>query len=146
MLMTVSGCKSYEQIKIVSGKLESLNMNGLRNADIVLSVEIDNPAGKIVLEDVRGTLKHSGKILGNVTLAPLTLTARTKAEYKVTAVLELDKGIGLLQLMNFMNTNTLKECTVDVYARGKAAGIKAKREYKDIPVKKLLEGHYHEKI
>lgn len=146
ILLTVPGCKKYEQIKIVSGKVESFTMNGLRSADIIISVDIENPAGKIILEEVNGTLKHSGKILGNVTLAPMTLAARSTATHKVTARMEIDKGVGLMYLMSFMNGGKLNECTVDIYAKGKAAGVKAKREYKDIPVKKLLEGYNHEKI
>ena len=144
--MTTPGCKKYEQIKIHSGKVESLNMNGLRSADLILSVKVENPAGKLILEDVRGTLKHSGKIIGDVTLAPLTLSARTVADYKVSATIELDKGISLIELMGLMDVRKLKECTVDVSAKGKASGIRMKREFKDIPVKKLLEGNYYEKI
>ena len=121
-------------------------MNGLRSADLILSVKVENPAGKLILEDVRGTLKHSGKIIGDVTLAPLTLSARTVADYKVSATIELDKGISLIQLMGLMDVRKLKECTVDVSAKGKASGIRMKREFKDIPVKKLLEGNYYEKI
>lgn len=146
MLMTFTGCKSYEQIKIVSGKMESLNMNGLRAADLVFTVEVENPAGKVIIEDVVGTLKHSGKVLGNVTLAPLTLEARTTAEYKVNALVELDKSVSFMNLMNFMDVKKLNECTIDLSAKGKAAGIKIKKEYKDIPVKKLLEGQHYEKI
>ena len=145
-LVTVSGCKNYEKVRVVSGKVESLNMNGLRSADIVMSVTVDNPAGKIIVEEITGTLKHSGKVLGNVTLAPLTLKARSLSEYEVNATVELEKGIGLMYLMNFMDIRKLKECTVDFVAKGKASGIRVKREYKDIPVKKFLEEHHYEKI
>ena len=145
VLMSLTGCKKYENIRLVSGKVESLNMSGFRSADIVFSVKVDNPAGKIRIEDVNATLKHSGKVLGNVTVAPFTLNARTIAEYKVDAVVELEKGMGLMQLMNFMNINKLKECTVDLSARGKAAGIRVKKQYKDVPVNKLLEEYYYEK-
>lgn len=146
VLMTFTGCKSYEQIKVVSGKVESLNMKGLRAVEMVFSVEVENPAGKVVIEDISGIVKHSGKVLGNVMLAPLTLTARTTAEYKVNATVELDKGVNFMYLMNFMDIRKLNECTVDVSAKGKAAGIRIKKEYKDIPVKKLLEGQHYEKI
>ena len=146
LLVTMSGCKKYEKIRIVSATVESVNMKGLRAAETVLSVRIDNPAGKVVLEDVKGTLKHSGKILGSVTLVPFTLEPRTVSDYRVAAMLELDGSVGLMSLMSFMNVRKLKECTVDISAQGKVAGIKAKKEYKDIPVKRLLEENYYEKI
>jgi hypothetical protein len=145
-LLTFTGCKKYEQISLVSGKVESLNMNGLRSADLLLSVKVDNPAGKVKIEEAKGTLKHSGKVIGNVTLAPLILNARIEAEYKPEAKIELEKGVGLMQLMSFMNINKLNECTIDLYVKVKAAGIRVKKQFKDMPVKKLLEEYYYEKI
>ena len=64
LLLVSGGCRKYEQIRIVSGKVESLNMSGFRSADIVLKVEVSNPAGKVVLEEASGVVKHFGKVLG----------------------------------------------------------------------------------
>ena len=146
LLLALTGCRKYEQVQIVSGELESLKMNGLRSVDVVLCVVVSNPAGKIVLEEVCGTVKCFGKVLGNVSLAPLQLHARTAAEYKVEATLTLSQGVGLMEMMSLMNGGRLKECTVDIIARGKASGVRVKKEYKDIPLKKLLEDHNNEKI
>jgi hypothetical protein len=79
-------------------------------------------------------------------LAPLILNARIEAEYKPEAKIELEKGVGLMQLMSFMNINKLNECTIDLYVKVKAAGIRVKKQFKDMPVKKLLEEYYYEKI
>ena len=146
VLLAVPGCRKYEQVRILSGKLESVKMKGLRGADIMLSVKVDKPAAKILLDDVRGQVKHSGKIVGNVVLAPLTVNARTIADYQVTATVALESGVSLIYLMNFADPKKLKECTIDLSVKGKVAGVRLKRQFKDIPLKKLLEEKYYEKI
>lgn len=146
LLLSIAGCRKYEQIRILSGEVESLKMNGLRSADVILKVEVANPAGRIVLEDVKGTLKYFGKVLGKVSLAPFELRPRSTEEYLVEVRVSLDRGVGLMELMNMMNADRLMECKVDISAKGKSAGVKIKREYKDIPLKKLLEDHNDEKI
>ena len=139
VLMTFTGCKKYEDIKVVSGKMESLNVKGLRAVEATFTVEVDNPAGKVVFEELNGVLKHSGKVIGNVVVDPFVLSPKTIADYNVKAKFELDKSIGVMYLMTFMDVRKLKECTFDLSARCKAAGIKVKKEYKDLPVKNLLE-------
>ena len=139
LMLSLTGCNKYSQIKVVSGKIVSLTMDGMRSADIVLAAEIENPAGKVEVEQVVGTLKHSGKVIGNVSLAPMKLYPKTTAQYRVDARLELSKDIKLMELLMFMDMNKLMECSVDVFGQVKALGVRLKKEYKAIPVKELLE-------
>lgn len=146
VLMTFTGCRKYMDVRIVSVKVESVNMKGLRAGEAVLSVRVDNPAGKMTLEELIGVVKHSGKVLGNIALDPVTLKPRQTDDYSMNVRFELDKGVGVMYMLTFTDIRKLKECTIDLSARGKAAGVKVKREYKDIPVKNLLEEYYNEKI
>lgn len=146
VLMTFTGCRKYMDVRIVSVKVESVNMKGLRAGEAVLSVRVDNPAGKMTLEELNGVVKHSGKVLGNIALDPVTLKPRQVDDYSVNVRFELDKSVGVMYMLTFTDIRKLKECTIDLSARGKAAGVKVKREYKDIPVKNLLEEYYNEKI
>ena len=139
VLMTFTGCKKYEEIKVVSGKMESLNVKGLHAIEASFTVRVDNPAGKLAFEEVNGVLKHSGKVIGNVVIDPFVLSPKTVADYNVKAKFELDKSIGVMYLMTFADVRKLKECTFDLSALCKAAGIKVKKEYKDLPVKNILE-------
>lgn len=146
VLMTFTGCKKYTDVKVLSVKVESVNMKGLRAGEAVLSVRVDNPAGKMTLEELNGVVKHSGKVLGNIALDPVNLKPRRTDDYSMNVRFELDKGVGVMYMLTFTDIRKLKECTIDLSARGKAAGVKVKREYKDIPVKNLLEEYYNEKI
>ena len=146
LLLFQTACHKYEQIQIVSGKVESLNMNGLRSVDLKMEVGVSNPAGRIVFEEVNGTLKHFGKVLGNVSLAPFELCPKTVREYSIDAKIVLDKGMTFVELMSFTDVKKIKECTIDISAKGKASGVKIKKEYKNIPLKKLLEDPDNDKI
>lgn len=146
VLLSLNGCHKYEDIRITSAKVENLNLNGLRSADICLSVGVDNPAGKVIIKEAEGVVKHFGKVIGNVTLAPLTLEARTFGQYNVQAHVELAQGLGLMGVMSFASPEKIKECTLDVSLSGKVGGIAVKRKINDIPLKKLLESRKYEKI
>ena len=139
VLSIVTGCHKYEDIKILSGAIESVNMQGFRAADIQLQLEVENPAGKVIVEEASGTLKHFGKVIGKVVLAPVELAPRSTAKYPVTAHMELAAGLGLKDIMGLADPKKIGELMVDVSVTGKASGVKVKRNINDIPLKKLLE-------
>ena len=146
MLSSLSGCQKYEQIRIVSGNVESVNMNGFKSVDMVLSVKIDNPAGKVKVKSAEGTLKHFGKVIGKVTLAPMILPARSVSECQVEAHVELAAGLGLKDILKLMDPKRLDEFVVDLSFAGTASGVAVKRNINDIPLKKLLESNLNEKV
>ena len=146
VLSSVTGCRKYEQIRVTSGKLESISMSGFKAVDLTLIVEIDNPAGRVTVQEAEGTLRHFGKIIGKVTLAPLVLLPRTHTEYTVEAHVELAGGLGFKDLMSLADSSKWNEYVVDLTFSGKASGVAIKRSLKDIPLKKLLESKRNEKI
>jgi hypothetical protein len=139
VLSIVTGCHKYEDIRILSGAIESVNMQGFKAADIQLQLEVENPAGKVIVEEASGTLKHFGKVIGMVVLAPVELAPRSTAKYPVTAHMELASGLGLKDIMSLADPKKMGELVVDVSVTGKASGVKVKRNINDIPLKKLLE-------
>lgn len=135
----LTGCKKYEQIRVTSGAVESFSMDGLRALSLDLVVGVDNPAGKVVIQEMEGTLKYFGKVIGKVTTAePIVLEKDTEAEYDIKARVSLEPGFGVMKVMSLMNNGKLEECTVDVSVVGKVSGVKMKRNFNDIPLIKLL--------
>ena len=47
VVLCLSGCSKYKEMEFVGGKIESVEMNGLRGVGADLVVEVDNPAGKV---------------------------------------------------------------------------------------------------
>lgn len=146
VLSSLTGCRKYEQIRVTSAKIESIRMNGLKSVDLTLLMGIDNPAGKIVVKNAEGTVKHFGKVIGKVTLAPLVLLPRTAEKYSVEANVELSAGLGFKDLMRLADPKKWEEYVVDITFSGKAAGVAVKKNINDIPLKKLLESKRNEKV
>lgn len=146
MALALAGCGKVKDITVTSLQLESIAPQGLKGIDVYMAVGIDNPAFQIGLEDIHGSLKHSGKILGRVTMDPMVLQRKSAEIYHVKAFLSLGEDARLRDLLMFTNIEKLYECTVDVSATPRLkSGLGAPITLKDIPLKKLLEDDENEK-
>lgn len=145
-LLTLPGCRKYEQIRVISGKVESVSLNGFGAVDVTLLVGVDNPAGKVIVRNAEGTVKRFGKIIGKVALVPFELMPRTMADYSVKAHVELAIGVRLKDIMALMSPSGLEDCLVDIEMSGTVSGVTVKRRFSDVPLKKLLENKINEKV
>lgn len=140
LLMCFTSCNKVRDIKINSAQVESLSPYGMRGADVGLAVEIDNPTIQIKLSEMEAVLKHSGKILGKVTVDPFTMKPRTVEMYHLQARMTLDESLTLFDLTMFLGEDVLEKCTVDITAKGKIKGGLSKTiTRKDVPLKKLID-------
>ena len=138
-LSFLTGCGKYKQIQITGGKIETISMVGLRAVNLTLVVGIDNPAGKLDVREVSGQLTHFGKVIGKVTLDPFIVNPKTSDDHRLSARIDIAKGVSFRELMTFMDVNKLYDCTVDMHIKGFVAGVAVKKNIKEIPLKKLLE-------
>ena len=145
VLLTMTGCNKYEQITITSAEIESVQMSGMKAVDVTMLVMISNPAGKVVVNSAEGTVKHFGKVIGTVTLAPMTLMPRRLAEYHAQAHVELAPGLKILEVLSLADPKKIEEMVVDLSFSGKAVGVTINKTIKDVPLKKLLEKTINEK-
>jgi len=146
MALALAGCGKVKDITVTSLQLESIAPQGLKGIDVYMAVGIDNPAFQIGLEDIHGSLKHSGKVLGRVTMDPMVLQRKSAEIYHVKAFLSLGEEARLRDLLMFTNIEKLYECTVDMSATPRLkSGLGAPITLKDIPLKKLLEDDENEK-
>lgn len=135
----LTGCRKYQEITISGAKVETVSFSGFRSVNIVMTVDIHNPAGKLDVREADGVLKGFGKVLGKVTVNPFTVPASTDNEHRVTMALQLGEDVSIREVMSLMDMNRLLECTADVHVKGKVAGIWLQKNMKDIPMKKLIE-------
>ena len=139
-MLVMGGCQKIKDIRVESVKIESLNVRGLGGADVVLGVEVVNPSVRISVSEIEGELKHSGKVLGKVAVAPFVLEARTQKKYSIEAHADIAQGTSFKDLMILADFRKLEECTVDLKAEVRMkGGGRRKIAMKDIPLKKLLE-------
>lgn len=143
----LAGCQKIKDIRVTSTKIVSLDIRGLSGAEIILEVGVYNPAQQITLSEIEGELKHSGKVLGRVAVAPIVLKPKTQEKYNIEATVKIAEGATLRDLMMFADVRKLGECTVDISALAKIKGGGKKRiAVNDIPLKELLERVSNEKI
>lgn len=146
MALALAGCGKVKDITVTSLQIESIVPQGLKGIDVYMAVGIDNPAFQIGLEDIHASLRHSGKVLGRVTMDPMVLQRKSAEIYHVKAFLSLGEDARLRDLLMFTNIEKLYECTVDVSATPRLkSGLGAPITLKDIPLKKLLEDDDDEK-
>ena len=140
LVLCLSGCNKVKQIKVTSVALESVGLRGLKGLDVGVAVGIDNPAFSVDLSEIEGALKHSGKVLGRVSLDPFILHGRSAEIYHLRALVSLEKGVGLQELIPYMKIEMLEQCTLDVSVKVTyKKSVSKVLNFKDIPVKKLLE-------
>ena len=140
MLLALGGCKKIKEISVTSVKVEAIAPQGLQGINVFLAVGIDNPAMQISLENIHGALKHSGKVLGRVSMDPFTVQARSAEIYHLRGLVTLGEEATLRDLMMLMDAARLNECMVDVSLKARLKnGVAAPINVKDIPLKKLLD-------
>lgn len=139
VVLMLSGCKNVKDIKVTSVQIESISPQGLKGINVYLAVGIDNPAFQIGLEDIHGALKHSGKVLGRMTLDPFVLQAKSAEIYHMKAFVSLGEDATLRDLLMLTNVDRLNECTIDVSAVPRLkSGLGAPLTFKNISLKELL--------
>lgn len=140
MLVALTGCNKFNQIKLNEASLEKLTPHGLRGVDIDMMIEVDNPAMQLKISDVEVFVKHSGKVLGKVTVDPFIMKARSVEQYELKARMVLDEKVTIYDVLMLLNNDFIAKCAVDMTAKGTLRGGLSKTIKKnDVPLKKLME-------
>lgn len=146
LTLALGGCRKVKDISVTSVKIEAVAPEGLSGINVFIAVGIDNPAFQIGLEDISGALKHSGKVLGRVSVDPFVVQARSAEIYHLRAFVTLGEDATLMSLMKLTDMKYLNECMIDVSVTPRLkSGLGAPVRLKDIPLKKLLENSGNEK-
>ncbi len=139
-ISSCNGLKKLEELKVTSAKISRISPDGLRGADLGVQLGIDNPGAQISLSEISCEVKRFGKVLGKVAVDPVTLKARTKEIYDISADVRLGEGATILDLGRLLDKSAADELTADVHVRVKLkGGISKTFVFNDIPLKKLIE-------
>lgn len=140
MLVSLTGCGKFKDIKVNSAKVEKVSPYGLRGVDVGIAVEVDNPAAEIKLSDMAADVEYCGKVLGKVTVDPFTMKGRSVETYHLNARLTLDENVSLYDALMLLDKGFMDKCLVDITVKGKLKGGLSKTIRKnDVPLKKLVE-------
>ena len=141
MVLLLGSCVKVKQVGVTSFELDSVTPRGLRALTLTMSVGVHNPAKEITLSEISGEAVVSGKVIGNVAMAPVVLTARKDSTYKVKADVTLAEGVSVLEVLALAkNKSAIENGTANIYAKAKLKGGPSKKiKMEDVPLKKLKE-------
>lgn len=141
MVLVLGSCAKVKQVGVTSFELDSITPKGLRALTVKMSVGVHNPANEITLSEISGEAVVSGKVIGNVAMAPVVLTARKDSTYKVNADVTLAEGVSVLEVLALAkNKSAIENGTANIYAKAKLKGGPSKKiKMEDVPLKKLKE-------
>lgn len=141
MVLVLGSCAKVKQVGVTSFELDSITPKGLRALTVKMSVGVHNPANEITLSEISGEAVVSGKVIGNVAVAPVVLTARKDSSYTVKADLTLAEGVSVFEVLALAkDKSAIENGTANVYAKAKLKGGPSKKiKMEDVPLKKLLE-------
>ena len=141
VMLCLAGCKKVSDIRMTSVSLDSISPRGLKSLSLDISLGVHNPASEISLSEISGQVLISGKVIGNVAVAPVILAARTDSTYLVKADVALAEGVSVFEVLAYVkNKDVLEKATVNLYAKVKMKGAPAKNvKMEDVPLKKLME-------
>lgn len=132
--------KSFQDIKMTSCELVSLSPRGLSAIDATVSVGIDNPTVQVTLSQIYGLVKMNGEPCLHITADDVTLAPKTEDIYTLDLHGNIDSYFNPLQLLTLFSEPDWSVMTMDIRFRGTLkSGLGKDFEYKDIPLKDLLE-------
>ncbi len=138
-LSSCNGVKKLKEIDVTSARIEKITPVGMRGLNMSFALGLDNPGIQLSLSEISCDIKHSGKVLGNVAVAPFTLHARTEEIYNMNADLKLGEDLTVFDVGRLLDGFTADDITVDMKIRVKLKGGISKRlSFNDIPLKKLI--------
>ena len=92
------------------------------------------------ISDVEVFVKHSGKVLGKVTVDPFIMKARSVEQYELKARMVLDEKVTIYDVLMLLNNDFIANCAVDMTAKGTLrVGLSKTIKKNDVPLKKLIE-------
>ena len=140
-ILSLASCGKISEIRPTSFELESLAPKGLYSVAVDFKLGIHNPAMQIALSDIFAEVMLDGKVVGNLSLAPFVMEAKSDNVYDMNALVALNKGFSIINWLPMMkDPESLKNAYVNVKVKATLKnGLSKNLEWKGIPVEKLLK-------
>lgn len=136
----VQGCANFKDIRIVSCRVESVSLKGLRGAEAALSVGVDNPAAPMTLSDITGRILLEDRSLGTFSAEPVSIEGRTMSECPVKVTFSLDNSISLMELVPMVRSLDMGSVTADVSLKVRVRkGVSKRVTLEKMPLSSFLK-------
>lgn len=131
-VVLLSSCASYKDIRIVSAGLSRISPLS-SPIEATISYEVDNPAGKLELTGINGTINYDGAPLMTFTASDVILPRHSVSSGEIAIQALPAEGVGIFQLLRVIKAQDLNKITIDAGTDVKTGiGIKKRREIKGL--------------
>lgn len=140
-IMSLVSCNKIREIRPTSFELVSVSPKGFYSADVDFRLGIHNPALQIGFSDIFAEVVLNGKVIGNVSVAPFVMEAKSDKVYDINALLALNKGTSVLNLIPLLkNPDAMKNAHINLRVRATLKnGISKELVWNEVPVEKLIK-------
>lgn len=141
VIMSLVSCNKIREIRPTSFELVSVSPKGFYSADVDFRLGIHNPALQIGFSDIFAEVVLNGKVIGNVSVAPFVMEAKSDNVYDMNALLALNKGTSVLNLIPLLkNPDAMKNAHINLRVRATLKnGISKELVWNEVPVEKLIK-------
>ena len=96
---------------------------------------------QIALSDIFAEVMLDGKVVGNLSLAPFVMEAKSDNIYDMNALVALNKGFSIINLLPMLQDHeALKNAYINVKVKATLkSGLSKNLECNEIPVEELLK-------
>lgn len=140
-IMSLVSCNKIREIRPTSFELVSVSPKGFYSADVDFRLGIHNPALQIGFSDIFAEVVLNGKVIGNVSVAPFVMEAKSDKVYDMNALLALNKGTSVLNLIPLLKSpDAMKNAHINLRVRATLKnGISKELVWNEVPVEKLIK-------
>lgn len=140
-VLSLVSCNKISEIRPTSFELESISPKGLSAIAVDFKLGIYNPAMQIALSDIFAEIVLDGKVVGNLSVAPFVMEAKSDKKYDLNALVALNKGFSIINLLPMMkDPESLKNAYVNVKVKATLKnGLSKELKWNEIPVEKLMK-------
>ena len=139
-VVSLAGCVNFNRLELTAFHVDSVTPAGFRSVTGVATATVDNRSVGFTVYDIGGTVRHEGRELGNFSVEPVTVRARSEGDYTLNAEMSLSQGVSLVGLLGMLQNFDMDDLTVDVFLTVKAKGrAPQKFRMKDIPVRRVMD-------
>lgn len=140
LLFALASCvQKFEQIRVTSCNIVSFSPKSLHSAEVLVSLDVDNPAPTFTVNDFEMVIKSSGAKICVLTTDSVTIEKQSSREYEVPFTARVE-SLSFGEIMELAGGADISDFTADVSANvvtGKSAG--RKMEFKDIKISDLMK-------
>lgn len=140
-IMSLVSCNKIREVRPTSFELVSVSPKGFYSADVDFKLGIHNPALQIGFSDIFAEVVLNGKVIGNVSVAPFVMEAKSDKVYDMNALLALNKGTSVLNLIPLLKSpDAMKNAHINLRVRATLKnGISKELVWNEVPVEKLIK-------